>query len=70
MAGLHFEDLSVGQPFKHDIRCTITEADNVGFSAITPNPSNLHIDEVYCRTQTEFGQRLVNSALTLGCRQP
>ena len=66
MAGLHFEDLSVGQLFKHDIRRTITEADNVWFSAITHNPSYLHIDAEYCRTQTEFGQRLVNSALTLG----
>ena len=35
------------------------------FSAITHNPAYLHLDEEYCRTQTEFGQRLVNSAFTL-----
>ena len=36
------------------------------FSAVTHNPAYLHLDEEYCRTQTEFGQRLVNSAFTLG----
>ena len=66
MAGLHFEELTVGQVFRHEIRRTITEADNVWFSAITHNPAYLHLDEEYCRTQTEFGQRIVNSALTLG----
>jgi acyl dehydratase len=29
------------------------------------NPAALHLDEEYCRTQTEFGQRIVNSCLTL-----
>ena len=29
-------------------------------------PAALHLDEEYCRTQTEFGQRIVNSAFTLG----
>ena len=40
--------------------------DNVLFSAMTHNPAALHLDEEYCRTQTEFGQRIVNSAFTLG----
>ena len=66
MAGLHFDELSIGQMFRHDIRRTITEADNVWFSAITHNPAYLHLDEEYCRTQTEFGQCVVNSAFTLG----
>jgi acyl dehydratase len=66
MAGKFFEDLVVGEVFKHDIRRTITEADNVWFSALTHNPAYLHLDEEYCRTQTEFGQRLVNSGFTLG----
>ncbi|HEV2512105.1 MaoC family dehydratase [Bosea sp. (in: a-proteobacteria)] len=66
MAGLFFDELSVGQSFRHEIRRTITEADNVWFSALTHNPAYLHLDEEYCRTQTEFGQRLVNSAFTLG----
>lgn len=66
MAGLYFEELYVGQQFQHPIRRTITESDNVWFSAITHNPAQLHLDEEYCREHTEFGQRLVNSALTLG----
>ncbi len=52
--------------FKHAIRRTVTEADNVFFTALTHNPAALHLDEEYCRTQTEFGQRIVNSAFTLG----
>ena len=33
---------------------------------MTHNPAQLHLDEEYCRTQTEFGRRLVNSCFTLG----
>ena len=66
MAGLHYEQFFVGQVFEHEIRRTITEMDNVLFSAMTHNPAPLHIDEEYCRTQTEFGTRIVNSAFTLG----
>jgi len=65
MAGLYFEEFQVGQVFDHAIRRTITETDNVIFSTMTHNPSALHLDEEYCRTQTEFGQRVVNSCLTL-----
>ena len=66
MPGLYFDELRVGQVFEHPIRRTITEADNVFFSALTHNPALLHLDEHYCREHTEFGQRLVNSAFTLG----
>lgn len=65
MAGLFFEEFQVGQVFDHTIRRTITETDNVIFSTMTHNPAPLHLDEEYCRTQTEFGQRIVNSCLTL-----
>jgi acyl dehydratase len=66
MGGLYFEELQVGRTFRHAIRRTITEADNVFFSALTHNPAALHLDEEYCRSETEFGRRLVNSCLTLG----
>jgi acyl dehydratase len=65
MPGLYYDQFHVGQVFKHPIRRTITEADNVWFSAVTHNPSYLHLDEEYCRSETEFGQRLVNSCFTL-----
>ena len=66
MAGLWFDELEVGQVFKHALRRTVTETDNVLFTAMTHNPALLHLDEEYCRTETEFGQRIVNSAFTLG----
>jgi acyl dehydratase len=66
MAGLYFEEFKVGHVFRHDIRRTVTEMDNVLFSAMTHNPAALHLDEEYCREHTEFGARIVNSAFTLG----
>jgi acyl dehydratase len=65
MAGLYFEEFQVGQVFDHAIRRTVTETDNVLFSTMTHNPAALHLDEEYCREHTEFGQRIVNSCLTL-----
>ena len=65
MAGLYFEEFFVGQTFEHAIRRTVTETDNVLFTAMTHNPAQLHLDEEYCKG-TEFGQRLVNSLFTLG----
>ncbi len=65
MAGLYFEEFQVGQIFKHAIHRTLTETDNVLFTAMTHNPARLHLDEEYCRNETEFGQRIVNSGFTL-----
>ena len=65
MAGLYYEEFEIGQTFQHAIRRTITEADNVLISTLTHNPAALHLDEEYCREHTEFGQRIVNSCLTL-----
>jgi len=64
MPGYYFEEFSVGQTFQHEITRTITEADNVWFSALTHNPAPLHIDAEYMK-DSEFGQRIVNSCLTL-----
>jgi acyl dehydratase len=66
VAGLYFEEFQLGQKFTHPIRRTITEADNVFFTALTHNPAALHLDEEYCREHSEFGTRVVNSAFTLG----
>src|SRR6185503_13925194 len=65
MAGLYYEQFHVGQLFEHAIRRTVTEADNVFFTAMTHNPAALHLDEEYGKT-TEFGSRIVNSMFTLG----
>lgn len=66
MPGVWFDELKVGQVFKHPIHRTVSEMDNVLFSALTHNPARLHLDEEYCKNETEFGQRIVNSCFTLG----
>lgn len=66
MAGLYFEEFEIGRVFRHAIRRTVTESDNVWFSAMTHNPAPLHIDREYMRTHSEFGQPLINSFFTLG----
>lgn len=65
MAGLWFDEFVVGQVFRHEIRRTVIDADNIWFSAMTYNPAQLHIDHDYA-ARTEFGKPLVNSIFTLG----
>ncbi len=65
MAGLYLEQFSVGQTFVHEIRRTVTDMDNILFSALTYNPARVHIDHEYSKS-TEFGKPLMNSIFTLG----
>ncbi len=65
MAGLFYEQFSLGQHFRHEIRRTVTDMDNILFSALTYNPAAIHIDHEYAKT-TEFGRPLMNSIFTLG----
>ena len=64
MAGLYFEQFSVGQKFVHEIRRTVTDMDNMLLSSLTYNPAQIHIDHAYAAT-TEFGKPLMNSMFTL-----
>ena len=65
MAGLYFEEFTVGQRFEHLVRRTVTETDNLLFSALTMNPAALHLDAEYMKN-TPFGKPIVNSVFTLG----
>src|SRR5688572_798204 len=65
MPGLYFEEFEIGGEFRHALRRTVTETDNVLFSTMTMNPQPLHLDRHFCET-TEWGQPLVNSLFTLG----
>ena len=65
MAGLYFEQFSVGQTFVHEIRRTVTDMDNILFCSLTYNPAAVHIDHHYA-AGTEFGKPLMNSIFTLG----
>ena len=62
--GRWLEELTPGLVIHHALRRTITEADNVFFSAMTMNPAWIHLDFDYAERETEFGRPLVNSMLT------
>jgi acyl dehydratase len=65
VAGKYFEELEIGQTFRHQPGRTVTEADNVWFSCLTMNPQSLHVD-FHAASKAEFGKPLVNSLFTLG----
>ena len=64
MGGLFYEEFTLGMRFEHALRRTVTESDNLIFSALSHNPAALHLDEEYMKG-TEFGSRIVNSCFTL-----
>lgn len=63
MAGKYFNQWRIGDRLIHEIRRTVTETDNLLFSAMTHNPQPLHIDAEAAKA-SEFGQILVNGAFT------
>jgi acyl dehydratase len=65
MPGKYFEELAVGQHFKHANGRTVTEMDNVLFSALTMNTQPLHLNEDFAG-KSEFGRRIVNGIFILG----
>ena len=62
--GLLFEELETDVRYLHRPGRTLTEADNVLFTTLTMNTQALHLDAAWSAGQP-FGQRLVNSMLTL-----
>jgi acyl dehydratase len=65
LGGLYFDEFQLGQTFRHEVRRTVTEMDNILFSTLTHNPAAIHLDVEYAKT-TEFGRPLMNSIFTLG----
>ena len=63
MSGKYYDEWQVGDRIEHPIRRTVTETDNLLFSAMTHNPQPLHIDVEAARA-SEFGQILVNGTFT------
>lgn len=63
MAGRHFDEWKVGDRLTHEIRRTVTEADNLFFTVMTHNPQPLHLD-IETAKASEFGQILVNGTYT------
>jgi acyl dehydratase len=62
--GRYYEDFYVGDVYEHRPGRTISEADNTWFTLLTMNTHPLHFDAEY-GAKSEFGQCIVNSALTL-----
>ena len=63
MPGRFFEEWAVGTRITHQPSRTVTETDNLLFSAMTHNLQPLHLDAETARA-SEFGQILVNSTFT------
>lgn len=66
MAGRYFDELHVGQMIEHSLGRTLTEMDNVLFSALTMNTQPLHLNEDFAQKHSPFGRRIVNGIFTLG----
>ncbi len=64
MPGKYYEELKVGDRIRHTQGRTVTEMDNVLFSAITMNDQPLHINEDFA-SRTIFGKRVVNGLYTM-----
>ncbi len=64
MAGRYLEELEVGAVFQHQPGRTVTETDNLLFSALSMNPQPLHLDAEFA-AKSPFGRILVNSLFTL-----
>lgn len=62
--GRFLEDFAVGDVFRSRLGRTITETDNVWFTCLTMNTNQTHFNAELA-AETEFGQPLVNSCLTL-----
>lgn len=65
MPGKFYDEMQVGMVIKHSLGRTVTEMDNVLFTALTMNTQPLHLNEDYAK-KTQFGRRIVNGILTLG----
>ena len=63
--GRFYEDFDVGDVFRSRFGRTVTEYDNILFTALTHNTNSIHFDQPHAE-RTQFGQILVNSTFTLG----
>jgi len=62
--GRFYEDFEVGDVYRSRLGRTITETDNIWFSALTMNTNQIHFNTPYSE-RTRFKKPLVNSTFTL-----
>lgn len=65
MSGKYYEELEVDSVLQHEPGRTVTETDNLLFTALTLNLQPLHFDDEFAKG-TQHGRVLVNSIFTLG----
>lgn len=65
MAGMYYEDFTVGDVIRHEVTRTVTETDNLLTTALTMNVQPLHLDAEFAK-KSMFGRQIVNSIFTLG----
>ncbi len=65
MPGKYFDQFATGETIRHDVRRTVTETDNLLFTALTHNTQPMHLD-AEAAAKSEFGHILVNSIFTFG----
>ena len=65
MAGKFFDQFTIGEIITHQVTRTVTETDNLLFTALTHNTQPLHLDAEFA-AKSEFGHILVNSIFTFG----
>ena len=63
---LHYEDLAPGLVLRHTARRTLTETDNVLSCVTIMSSEPLQLDAEFAREVSPTGERLFNSAFTLG----
>ena len=62
--GLWYDELEEDVLYRHSPGRTVEAHDNTLFSTLTMNPQALHLDAHFSEQQ-EFGQRLINSMMTM-----
>lgn len=65
MAGRYYDDWAIGDRIDHELRRTVTETDNLLFTALTHNTQPMHLD-AEAAGASEFGRILVNGIFSFG----
>ena len=63
--GRFYDEIEIGDIYKHWPGRTISEADNTWFSLLTQNQHPIHIDSNYAMKSSEGGKCLVNGIMVM-----
>lgn len=62
--GKYYEELEPGQVYHHSVTRTVTDVDNLMFTALSHNDQPLHLDEEFGK-KSIYGSRVISSLYTL-----